>query len=93
MEGQSAGVDAEERIPAQHFHIPVFKVESAMRNHGGRVDGEFVIGSVRDREVDGRLAIGSICDRRVNGRLAIKGIRDGEVGQSCNTGSRGLGGG
>ena len=37
MEGQDAGVDAEQCIPTQHFHIPVFEVKGVM-----------VVGSIGD---------------------------------------------
>ena len=51
MEREDASVDAEQRIPAQHFHIPVLEVECIMRNHGCEVDWRFVIRGVRDGEV------------------------------------------
>ena len=70
MEGQGADVDAEERIPAQYFDVPVIKVEGFMRSRG--------------REVDRKIVIRSIWDGGVNGRLIIGGICDGEVGQSGN---------
>jgi hypothetical protein len=56
-------VDTEQRIPAQHFHVPVLEVECLMPGCGhGVIDGRPV---VRNTGVDGRLVIGSICDREV----------------------------
>ena len=52
MEREDAGVDTEQRIPAQHFHIPILEVEGVM---GSRISGvdwrRFVIRGVRDGEV------------------------------------------
>jgi hypothetical protein len=51
VEGQDAGVDTEQCVPAQHFHVPVLEVEGLMRGYGRGVDGRLVIRSICDREV------------------------------------------
>ena len=51
MEREDAGVDAEQRVPTQHFHTPIIEVESVMRSHGCGVGWRFIIRGVRDGEV------------------------------------------
>jgi len=51
VEGQDAGVDPEQCVPAQYFHVSVFEVEGIVGGYGRGVDGKFVIGSICDREV------------------------------------------
>ena len=51
MEREDAGVDAEQRVPAQHFYVSVLEVEGVMRSHGCGVDWRFLIRGVRDCEV------------------------------------------
>ena len=70
MEGQDGGVNAEDRVPTQHFHIPVLEIERPMWSHGSGVGG--------------KLLVRSICDRRVGGRLFIGDIGGCEVGESGN---------
>jgi len=65
MEGQSADGNAEECVPAQHFHVPILEVEGLMRDHCRRVDGNVVVRSISNRGADGTLIIGSIRNREV----------------------------
>ena len=58
-------MNAEERVSAQHFHIPVIEVERFMRNCGGGVDKWLVSKCIRERGAGGELVIRSICDREV----------------------------
>jgi hypothetical protein len=68
VEGQDASVDTEQRVSAQHLHIPVLEVEGLVQ--GG------------DRGVaNGGLDVRSICDHSVGGKLVIRGICEREVGQ------------
>ena len=71
-------MDAEERVSAQDFDIPVIEVKRLMRGY--------------TRGVDERLVVGRIWYRGVDGRLVIRTICDGEVGESGDTGGRGLSG-
>ena len=59
---QDGGVDAEERVPAQYFHVPILEIECFVWNHGSWVGGELLVGSICDRGVDGGLVIGNACD-------------------------------
>ena len=71
-------MDTKERILAQHFRVPVLKVEGFMWSCG--------------RGVDRKVIIRSVCNG-VDGRLIIIGVRDREVGQSGDASGRGLGDG
>ena len=51
MEGQDAGVDTEQGVPAQHFHVAVGEVESVVVGYGGGIDGRLVVGIIWDCEV------------------------------------------
>ena len=52
MEGQDGGVDAEQYVLAQHFHVPVVEVEGLVRGYGrGVIDRMLVIGGICDRQV------------------------------------------
>jgi len=61
MEGQSADVDTEESVPAQHFHVPVLEVEGFMPSRYRWVNGRLV----GRGGVGGGLIIRRICDREV----------------------------
>ena len=45
-------MDTEERVPAQHFHIPVVEIKGLVRSCGRSVDRKFVIGRIRGHEVE-----------------------------------------
>ena len=83
MEGQDCGVDTEEGIPTQHFHVTIFEVEGLMRDHRCRVERKVVIGGIRDRGGDRRLVIGSIRDRKIGESSDADGRRldDGSDGR------------
>ena len=51
MEGHGAGVNTEQCIPAQRFHVSVLDVEGVMKNHRWGVDWRFVIRGICDGEV------------------------------------------
>ena len=51
MEREDAGVDTEQRSPAQHFHIPILEVEGVMRCHSRGVDWGFIVRGVRDGKI------------------------------------------
>ena len=79
-------MNTEERVPAQHFDVPVVEVEGIMQIYGRRVDGRLVIGSVCYRGVDGRLVIGGICDCEVgqSGDADGRRLSDGSDGRCRN---------
>ena len=54
MEGQDAGVDTEQRVPAQHFDVPVLEVEGIVGDCGRGVDGGLVVGGICNGEVGQR---------------------------------------
>jgi hypothetical protein len=62
VEGQDGGVDTEEYVPAQHFHVPVVEVEGLMENYGRGVDERLVRRRTCDCGADGRSVIRSICN-------------------------------
>ena len=51
MEGQNAGVETEEGVPAQHFDVSILEEEGVMGRYCCRVDGGLVVRSVYHREV------------------------------------------
>lgn len=51
VEGQGAGVDAEEGVSAQRFDVPILEVECVMGGYNRRVDGGPIIGSICNGEV------------------------------------------
>ena len=51
MEGEDAGVDTEQCVPAQHFNIPILEVERVMWGYDRGVGGGFVIRDVCNGEV------------------------------------------
>jgi len=75
-------MDAEQRVPAQHFHVPVLEVEGLMLSYGRGVYGKLIVRGIRDCGVGGRLVIESICDREVGeggdaDRRRLSGWSDG----------------
>ena len=68
----------EERVPAQHFDIPVLEVEGIMRSYCRRIGERPVIGSVCSRGLDGSLVIGAICDCEVGQSGGADGWRPGD---------------
>ena len=44
-------MNTEEGVSAQHFDVPVFKIESVMRGYGRRVGGRLVIKDICGLEV------------------------------------------
>ena len=68
-------MDTEESVPAQHFRVPVLKVEGVVWNYGRGVDERFVIGRIFERGVGGSSAIRSIGDREVGERGDADGRR------------------
>ena len=69
-------MDTEERVPAQHFHIPVLEVEGFMCSHGSRVGGKLLVRSIWDCQVDG---------------FVIGNVAGGEVGECCDADGRRMG--
>jgi hypothetical protein len=66
VEGQDAGVDTEQCILVQRFHVPVLEVEGLVQGGDrGVVDGRLVIRSISDREIG---QSGNADGRRLSGR-------------------------
>ena len=72
-------MDTEERVPAQHFHIPVLEVEGFMCSHGSRVGGKLLVRSICNHQVDG-LVIGNVCGGEVREGCDADGRRMGDRG-------------
>ena len=51
MERKNACVHTEERVPAEHFDVPIFEVEGIMGGYGRGVGGRLVIRGIRNREI------------------------------------------
>jgi len=77
MKGKNAGGDAEERVPTQHFHIPVLEVKGVVRNYGRGVDERFIVINVR---------------KRAGRRPIVRGTLGREVGETGNANGRRVGG-
>ena len=86
-------MDTEERVPAQHFHIPILEVETLMGSYSSGIGGKLVIKHVCDRGVDRKIVIRRIWNRGVDGSLIIGGVCDCEVGESGDAGGRRMSGG
>jgi len=75
MERQDAGVDAEQRVLAQHLDVPVLKVESVVVGYDRGVDERLFIRSIFDREVgqSGDAGGWRPSDRRSRNRVCLRG--------------------